>query len=92
MSNWQKLEKCTIHQFTIGCMTQYFVTRVTSFDNKPSNDFKNLNSHAFPLFKAGHIQKIEVALDLDNNNCLCRCICLPEMKKDIVYKIYQWKG
>ena len=50
-------------------------------------DFKNLNSHAFPLFKAGHIQKIEVALDLDNNNCLCRCICLPEMKKDIVYKV-----
>ena len=69
---------------TVHHCTNYFITRIAS-DGKPTNDFKNLNTHAFPLFKAGHVQSIYV-IRKDNSHNL-KCICLPEMKKDKVYKI-----
>lgn len=77
--NWQKLGSVKLPEFTIGNITQYFITRITEYDSKPSSDHKNLNKHAFPLFKAGHVQNIEVAMD--SKYCNCKCICLPEMKK-----------
>ena len=55
--HWTKLEDSDIPTFTIASMTNYFVTRIVS-DGKPANDFKSLNAHAYPLFKAGHIQSI----------------------------------
>ena len=81
---WTKLEDSNIPQFTIANITNYFITRIAS-DGKPANDFKNLNTHAFPLFKAGHIQSIYVIRKDSSHNL--KCICLPEMKKDKVYKI-----
>ena len=66
-------------------MTNYFVSRLAS-DGSPTNNFKDLNSHAFPLFKSGHIQSIFVAMQ-QPDKYMIRCRCLPEMKKDIVYKI-----
>ena len=43
--------------FTMLNMLSYFISR-KALDGKPDNDFKNLNSKAFPLFKAGHIQSV----------------------------------
>lgn len=77
--SWQKLQSVKLPEFTIGNITHYFIKRITEYDGKPSNDRKNLNKHAFPLFKAGHVQNIEVAMDA--KRCNCKCICLPEMKK-----------
>ena len=70
--------------FTIGNITTYFVSRIAS-DGKKANDYKNLNSRAYALYKAGHIQSIMV-LHM-NNLYYVKCACLPEMKKDIVYRI-----
>ena len=65
-------------------MTNYFIGRV-AVDGKPAMDFKNMNSHAFPLYKAGHIQSVLV--QHENTKTNIRCTCLPEMKKNILYKI-----
>ena len=82
--SWQKLT-CAVPEFTMGNITQYFVNRITSYDNKPSNDIKNISKHAYPLFRAGNVQKIEVMIDSTHHHY--RCICLPEMKKGIVYNV-----
>lgn len=81
---WQKLS-CAIPEFTMGTITQYFIARISSYDNKPTNDVKNISKHAYPLFRAGNIQKIEIMADSTHYHY--RCVCLPEMKKDIQYKI-----
>ena len=44
-------------EFTIGNITKYFITRITS-DGKSANDFKNFDNSGFPLFKDGHVQNI----------------------------------
>ena len=72
-----------IPAFTIANITNYFMKRV-SVDGKPANDFKNVNTRAYPLFKAGHIQSIYIRQK--DNSYDIKCICLPEMKKDILYK------
>lgn len=64
----------------------YFIER-NACDSKGNKDYKNLNSHAFGLFKHGHVQKIEVALDEEENLLHIKCECLPEMKKSLKYKI-----
>ena len=79
---WNKLEETTIPLFTIGCITNYFISSLAN-DGLPRNDFKDLNSHAYPLFKAGHIQSIFVAMQGERYVF----ICLPEMEKDILYNI-----
>ena len=81
---WINLEDSAIPPFTIGCITNYFVSRIAD-DGLPRNDYKHLNSHAYPLFKAGHIQSISVAMQADTYKI--RCKCLPEMKKDILYNV-----
>ena len=81
---WTKLKETTIPLFTIGSITNYFISRLAN-DGQPTNDYKNMNSHSYPLFKAGHIQSIYVALQ--GNKYMIRCVCLPEMKKDILYKL-----
>ena len=86
LDQWTKLEdSCTcIPPFTVANITDYFVTRVAS-DGKTANDFKNINSRAYPLFKAGHIQSIYISCK--DTSHIIRCTCLPEMKKDTLYKI-----
>lgn len=45
-----------------------------------------MNSHSYPLFKSGHIQKIMTIKGNDNNVSL-NAVCLPEMRKDRENKI-----
>ena len=72
-------------EFTIGNMTNYFITRITS-DGKSANDFKtdDINSSAFSLFKDGHIQNIQAYIT--PNKIYYQADCLPEMK-NITYTI-----
>ena len=65
-------------------MLHYFIHREAS-DGMPNNDSKNLNTRAFPLFKAGHIQYVYYK-KLDEK-MLMKCSCLPEMKKTLSYSI-----
>ncbi len=85
-TEWKDLQEAeaVIPTFTMSTVINYFVTRV-ALDGKQAMDFKNLNSHAFPLFKCGHVQSIQIASNI--NRVYCRCRCLPEMKKNIVYRI-----
>ena len=83
--NWIKLEEATIPHLKKANINKYFIHRVAS-DGQPTNDYKDINSHAYPLFKAGHIQSIFVAMQ--SNGYVLKCHCLPEMKKDILYNIH----
>ena len=73
-------------EFTIGNITHYFVTRITS-DGKSGNDFKNINTRAFPLFKDGHVQNIMAYKSTSGDITYYQANCLPEMKKNTVYAI-----
>ena len=70
--------------FTNGHIVQYFVTR-TVHDGLPASDFKSINQSALYLYRCGHVQNIEVCTSA---RVWIRSICLPEMKKDEVYKLY----
>ena len=87
-ANWQPILQVreNFPLFTIENIMNYFIER-KACDNKGNKDYKNLNSKAFGLFKHGHVQKIEVALDEDANLFHIKCECLPEMKKNLKYKI-----
>ena len=63
----------------------YFVSR-TVYDGQEAGDFKNINNHSYPLFKAGHIQRIKGIKGNDDNVYLCG-VYLPEMRKDREYKL-----
>lgn len=63
----------------------YFVTRKVC-DGEIAGDFKHVNNHSYPLFKAGHIQRIRLIKGNDSNVYLS-AVCLPEMRKDREYKI-----
>ena len=81
---WCSIEDSDIPAFTIANITNYFIKRV-SVDGKPANDFKNVNTRAYPLFKAGHIQSIYIRHK--DNSYDIKCICLPEMKKKNCIKL-----
>ena len=81
---WTRIEEASIPKVTMAKMNDYFVNRLAS-DGKPTNDFKNFHTSAYPLFMAGHIQSIQVAYINTSYNITCSC--LPEMKKDTLYKI-----
>ena len=70
---WIKLEEATIPNFDMD----NFITRL-AVDGHPMNDYQDLSSHAFPLFKADHIQSVFVATH--NNIYNIKCTCLPEIK------------
>ena len=86
MSNqdWMKLEDSNIPKFNTKNLSNYFIDR-TALDGRPANDSKNVNSHAYPLFMAGHIQSIYTKIQ--DSLCLIKCTCLLEIKKDRLYKI-----
>ena len=70
--------------FTLANMMEYFIHREAS-DGNPTSNFKDINSRAFPLFKAGHIQYV-CHKEFDNK-LLMKCTCIPEMKKSVTYVI-----
>ena len=70
--------------FNNGHIVSYFVTR-SVIDGLPSGDFKSINSSAENLFRCGHIQHIEVCKT--QTVLYVRASCLPEMRKDRVYKL-----
>lgn len=56
-----------------------------TMDGKLANDFKNMNKKAYPLYKDGHLQSI-IAI-IDDRHCTYQGVCLPEMKKSVLYSI-----
>ncbi len=71
--------------FTMSNMVHYFLHR-KAVDGLPNHDHRNLNSRAFPLFKAGHIQ--DVAYMRYSETCLLiKAKCYAEMKKKELYSI-----
>ena len=81
---WVAIESAELPHFNMENMFNYFVERRVS-DGAKANDNKNVKSHAYPLFKAGHVQSILVSHKA--NQYFIKSTCLPEMKKDIVYKL-----
>lgn len=77
--------KSEVPSFSHGQMVTYFVSRTVS-DGLPAGDFNAMNKKARSLYDCGHVQNIEVGTSTDACVWL-RADCLPEMKKDIVYKI-----
>ena len=69
--------------FTMSCMLDYFINR-KAVDGLSNNDFRTVNSKAYPIFKAGHIQCVFVKT-VTSKKILVNCVCLPEMKKDRSY-------
>ena len=87
---WQELTEAygsddQVFGFTNAQLVTYFVTR-TADDGLPLGDFKSINSSAEKLFCCGHVQNIQVAQDTEDTFFL-RADCVPEMKKDRLYKI-----
>ena len=68
--------------FSMSNMLDYFINR-NAVDGNPNSDFKNMNTRAFPLFKAGHIQC--VIYKRYNDKMLVKCKCHAEMKKNQLY-------
>ena len=73
-------------RFTHAQLLGYFVTRI-AHDGLPAGDFKSVYSSALNLFRCGHVQKIQVCHEITSDSIFIRADCLPEMKKDRVYKI-----
>ena len=62
----------------------YFIEAVAG-DKEKTNDFKSLRESSYQMFKEGHVQKIELKRGYET--IIIKCNCLPEMRKDRVYKI-----
>lgn len=74
----------SVPRFTNAQIVTYFVTRTVT-DKLPSSDFKSLNQSAVDLFRCGHVQHVEASSS--SRSLWIRARCLPEMKKDRVYKL-----
>lgn len=70
--------------FTDGQLVTYFVCRTVA-DGLPAGDFKSVNRSAKYLFDCGHVQNIQVGASTPHT--WIKANCLPEMKKDRVYKL-----
>lgn len=58
--------KDDVTSFNIQNIVSYFIERKAK-DNDSKKDYKNVSSKAFGLFRHGHIQKLEIARDDDEN-------------------------
>ena len=74
----------TLREFSMAQVVSYFIEAVAS-DNERTKDFKSLRQSSFQMYKDGHIQKLQVKIGY--NTLLVQCDCLPEMRKDRVYKL-----
>ena len=72
--------------FTIANMLSYFVHRKAS-DGNPMNDFKDINTKAFPLFKAKRVEGVVCEHADDCGDVLLKALCAAEMKKSVTYKL-----
>lgn len=83
---WKNLKDSPelIPNFTINEVIEYFIYRNDS-DGLERQDWKNLNSGGYKLFKEGHVQGLSASLS--GNICCIKGKCLPEMKKDRVYEL-----
>ena len=74
----------TMPEFTIENVLDYLIYRKEK-DCMRAEDWKSFKAGGFTLFKEGHVQKITIT---QNDTMFgITCSCLPEMKKDRVYKI-----
>ena len=81
-NDWKSINDSEVKlNFTMSNMLQYFINR-EAVDGKPANDFKNINTKVYPLFRAGHIQC--VTYKEHGEMVLIKCKCYAEMKKYIV--------
>ena len=89
-SKWTLItEKPTsVPHFSMSNIIDYFVLR-KACDKESTNDFKNLLGKSYPLFKCGHVQSIKFhdGPDSDPDKTYLCCKCLPEMKKNVEYKL-----
>ena len=85
-ANWCSSQRAEFPPFTIENMMNYFI-KGKSGDNEGNKDYKNLNSKAFGLFRNGHVQNIEVATSESGDMIHIKGECLPEMKKNLKYKL-----
>lgn len=76
--------KNDVPAFNMQNIVCYFIDRKTK-DEEANKDYKNVSNKAFGLFKHGHVQNIEISTDIDRVHF--RCDCLPEMKKNVKYKL-----
>jgi hypothetical protein len=76
--------KNDVPAFNMQNIVCYFIDRKTK-DEEANKDYKNVSNKAFGLFKHGHVQNIEISTDIDR--VYFRCDCLPEMKKNLKYKL-----
>ena len=88
--SWQPLkdvfagkQPCQALSFTNAQIINYFVLR-KAVDGMPANDMKAINTSALNLFRCGHVQDIRVCF---NKLLFIQAKCVPEMKKDRVYKL-----
>ena len=82
----QRDQKVTtaVQAFTMAQIINYFIEAVAG-DKEKTNDFKSLRESSYQMFKEGHVQKIELKRGYET--IIIKCNCLPEMRKDRVYKI-----
>ena len=73
-----------VPHFKIGHIVTYFVNR-TVCDGHPAEDLKSVNKSAENLFRCGHVQEIKVCSTI--KFIFLRARCVPEMRKDRVYKL-----
>ena len=71
-------------QFTIENVIDYLINRKEN-DCMRAEDWKSFKAGGYKLFKEGHVQKIMITQH--DSVFGITCSCLPEMKKDRVYKI-----
>ena len=88
--SWKDLKQsfkssAEIPKFSNANIVNYFVNR-TLIDGRPAGDFKSMNASAENLFCCGHVQQIEINSSVQSTLWI-RASCLPEMKKDRIYKL-----
>ena len=89
VSDWKDLRSAftcpnEVPSFSNGQMVTYFVSR-TVCDGLPAGDFKSMNIATKRLYDCGHVQCIQVGSS--STHLFIRANCLPEMKKNVQYKI-----
>ena len=85
---WKPLKEAFLSNssinFTNAEIVNYFVLR-RAVDGMPASDIKGMNNSALNLFKCGHFQDIVVCHLPEDHVCI-RANCVPEIKKDRIYK------
>ena len=91
-NGWQELTEVygsitnLVFRFTHAQLLGYFIAWI-AHDGFPAGDFKSIYSSALNLLRCGRNQKIEVYHEITSDSIFIWAGCLPEMKKDRVYKI-----